>query len=584
MSRIIRQGHWVAAVVVVVIYTLCVAASPCYGKRDPCFEGNVHKLGVLPTSSVSSDLPSIPNDSINIGGVRDCETSSISHQAAKNSAFGIPRIARKLGEEDGSHGESVGTPGMRLSLSRRSSHPSSSEANMHPMESLQRSMKRDFHRVNGFVKRILLTAQPKEEASYMRPKFREGFPDLTHPGGRKDQPTDQSASLNSSSGLYKFESTVKSGVPFGSGEYFMDFYVGTPPRHFSVIIDTGSDLTWVQCDPCELCYHQDGPVFQPNMSSTYQGLTCNAESCKSGGGYGDDPNRCQATTKEPGLCRYFYYYGDLSNTTGDFALETVTFPVSKGDPLQIEQILFGCGHSNIGLFQGAGGLLGLGQGPISFVSQIGKLFGDKFSYCLVDRDDPSYIGSPLIFGEDEIYKVLQPRFQWTPFLKNTPVDTFYYVNITAVSVGGERLKIPETAWQVDMDGYGGTIIDSGTTLSYFRQEAYDAIKQAFVDRISYPVVTTVPVLSLCYNVSGVQSTDFPSLSIIFKGDAVMDLPFKNYFIRPDPAENVYCLALLGMPQKSLNILGNFLSQNFHIVFDRGNVRLGFAPVDCTSIL
>ncbi|CAM6117674.1 unnamed protein product [Calypogeia fissa] len=500
MSRIIRQWDWVAAVVVVVIYALCAAASPCYGNRDPCSEGNVHKLSVLPTSAVSSDLLAIRIDSINIGGVRNSET--ISHKEAKKSAFGTPRIARKLDEEDVNLGEGVGTPGMRLSLSRRSSHPSSSEADMHPVESLQRSMKRDFYRVNGFVKRILSTAQPKEQASYMRSNFREGFPDLTHPGGRKDQPTDQSASLNSSSGLYKFESTVKSGVPFGSGEYFMDFYVGTPPRHFSVIIDTGSDLTWVQCDPCSLCYHQDGPVFQPNMSSTYEGLTCNAENCKSAGGFGDDPNRCQETTKEPGLC----------------------------------------------------------------------------------RDDPSYIGSPLIFGEDEIYKVLQPRFQWTPLLKNTPVDTFYYVNITGVSVGGELVKIPETAWQVDMDGYGGTIIDSGTTLSYFRQEAYDAIKKAFVDRISYPMVTTVPVLSLCYDVSGVQSPDFPSLSIIFKGNAVMDLPFKNYFIRPDPAAHVYCLALLGMPQKSLNIIGNFQQQNFHMVFDRGNFRLGFAPMDCTSIL
>ncbi|CAM6125589.1 unnamed protein product [Calypogeia fissa] len=583
MSRIIRQGHWVAAVVVVVIYTLFVAASPCYGKRDPCSEGNVHKLGVLPTSSVSSDLPSIPIDSINIGGVRNCETSSISHQAAKNSAFGTPRIARKLGEEDGSHGKGVDTPGMRLSLSRRSSHPSSSEANMHPVESLQRSMKRDFHRVNGFVKRMLLTAQPKDHeilsGSERNSRLDSGFK-LVESRARIQRGGLICWLVLPSPGMCEVWKTFSKLGPQAG----LHFYVGTPPRHFSVIIDTGSDLTWVQCDPCELCYHQDGPVFQPNMSSTYEGLTCNAENCKSVGGFGDDPNRCQETTKEPGLCRYFYYYGDLSNSTGDFALETVTFHVSKGDPLQIDQILFGCGHSNIGLFQGAGGLLGLGQGPISFVSQIGKLFGDKFSYCLVDRDEPSYIGSPLIFGEDEIYKVLQPRFQWTPFLKNTPVDTFYYVNITAVSVGGERLKIPENAWQVDMDGYGGTIIDSGTTLSYFRQEAYDAIKQAFVDRISYPVVTTVPVLSLCYNVSGVQSTDFPSLSIIFNGNADMDLPFKNYFIRPDPAENVYCLALLGMPQKSLNILGNFQQQNYHIVFDRLNDRLGFAPVDCTSIL
>lgn len=576
MSRIVMWPWRSVAAAVLVMYSLCVAAS-CYGREDPCHA-----------------LPGIPLQPLEMAGATDCGAASVKPSPVRSSGrrpeFGFtPRILRRLGEqEEERNGSEGGTAGMRLSMSRRSSHPSeSSNSGLHSAESLQRSLERDFRRVDGFAERML-SAAPREassSSSSSRSNFRASFPDLTQPGGKKKQQADDDPSaVNSSTGLYKFESLVESGVPFGSGEYFMDLYVGTPPRHFSVIIDTGSDLTWVQCDPCQLCYHQKGPVFHPSNSSTYEGLTCDSENCASAGGFGDDPANCQKTSKGPGVCKYFYYYGDLSNTTGDYAFETVTFHVSRGEPLQIEQILFGCGHSNIGLFQGAGGLLGLGQGPISFVSQVGNLFGDKFSYCLVDRDDPFFIGSPLIFGEDEVYAKLQAKTQWTPFLEHTPIDTFYYVNITGVSVGGELLKIPETAWQIDMDGYGGTIFDSGTTLSYFRHDAYEAIKKAFVDRISYPMVTSVPVLSVCYNITGIQRPDFPSLSITFKDDAVMDLPFKNYFIRPDPNENVYCLALLGMPSKSLNIIGNFQQQNFHVVYDRGNVRLGFAPVDCTGIL
>ncbi|KAL3698921.1 hypothetical protein R1sor_016943 [Riccia sorocarpa] len=418
----------------------------------------------------------------------------------------------------------------------------------------------------------------------LRAEERATFPDITNPGGKKTTYN----STNSTSGadnLYSFQSMVGSGVRLGSGEYFVDFYVGTPARLFSVIVDTGSDLTWVQCDPCKLCYPQEGNYFNPNASSSYYGLRCNSTSCISAGGFGEDSyGEGGCNPQNPGNCKYFYYYGDQSNTTGDYALETVTFNVSGGAPLQIEQILFGCGHSNVGLFQGSGGLLGLGQGAISFVSQIGNLFGNKFSYCLVARDHPLGIKSPLVFGEDSAYANLENKMQWTPILRNTPVDTFYYVNITGVSVAGEALPISEGVWAFDAQGYGGSIIDSGTTLTYFKPEAYDVISGRIQELISYPMVTSIPVLNICYNVSGVMNPDFPSLTMTFQGDAVMELPFKNYFIRADPGDGVYCLALLPVGPKNMNIIGNFQQQNFHIVYDRGNSRLGFAHVDCSSAL
>jgi hypothetical protein len=42
-------------------------------------------------------------------------------------------------------------------------------------------------------------------------------------------------------------------VRASEGEYLMDMAVGTPPRHYSSIMDTGSDLVWTQCAPCLLC-------------------------------------------------------------------------------------------------------------------------------------------------------------------------------------------------------------------------------------------------------------------------------------------------------------------------------------------
>ncbi|CAD6254060.1 unnamed protein product [Miscanthus lutarioriparius] len=68
--------------------------------------------------------------------------------------------------------------------------------------------------------------------------------------------------------------TVESGVAVGSGEYLMDIYVGTPPRRFRMIMDTGSDLNWLQCAPCLDCFEQRGPVFDPATSSSYRNVTC----------------------------------------------------------------------------------------------------------------------------------------------------------------------------------------------------------------------------------------------------------------------------------------------------------------------
>ncbi|AES68109.1 eukaryotic aspartyl protease family protein, putative [Medicago truncatula] len=33
-------------------------------------------------------------------------------------------------------------------------------------------------------------------------------------------------------------------------------------------IDTGSDLVWLQCKPCNICYKQTSPIFNPSKSSS----------------------------------------------------------------------------------------------------------------------------------------------------------------------------------------------------------------------------------------------------------------------------------------------------------------------------
>lgn len=76
-------------------------------------------------------------------------------------------------------------------------------------------------------------------------------------------------------GVQEFQSPVTAG----NGEYLMTLSIGTPSQKFSTIVDTGSDLNWVQCLPCQVCYQQPGAKFDPSKSSTFKSVSCNNQLC-----------------------------------------------------------------------------------------------------------------------------------------------------------------------------------------------------------------------------------------------------------------------------------------------------------------
>ncbi|KAG2300832.1 hypothetical protein Bca52824_037304 [Brassica carinata] len=65
---------------------------------------------------------------------------------------------------------------------------------------------------------------------------------------------------------------ARDGRTLGSGDYIVTVGIGTPKHDLSLIFDTGSDLTWTQCEPCgrnKTCYPQKEPIFNSSLSSSY---------------------------------------------------------------------------------------------------------------------------------------------------------------------------------------------------------------------------------------------------------------------------------------------------------------------------
>ncbi|KAK1683469.1 hypothetical protein QYE76_044317 [Lolium multiflorum] len=352
-------------------------------------------------------------------------------------------------------------------------------------------------------------------------------------------------------------------VHAGNGEFLMDLSIGTPAVPYAAIIDTGSDLVWTQCKPCVECFNQSTPVFDPSSSSTYSALPCSSSFCA------DLPtSKCTTATK----CGYTYTYGDSSSTQGVLAAETFTLAKEK-----LPGVAFGCGDTNEGegFTQGAG-LVGLGRGPLSLVSQLGL---DKFSYCLTSLDDTSK--SPLLLGSlAAISKTA--AVQTTPLVKNPSQPSFYYVNLKGLTVGSTHITLPSSAFSVQADGTGGVIVDSGTSITYLELQGYRALKKAFTAQMKLPAADGSGIgLDLCFAApaSGVDQVEVPKLVLHFDG-ADLDLPAENYMVL-DSGSGALCLTVMG--SRGLSIIGNFQQQNIQFVYDVGGDTLSFAPVECAKL-
>ncbi|KAG7942068.1 hypothetical protein I3843_16G080500 [Carya illinoinensis] len=348
---------------------------------------------------------------------------------------------------------------------------------------------------------------------------------------------------------------IVSGTSQGSGEYFSRVGVGSPPKPFYMVLDTGSDINWLQCQPCSDCYQQSDPIFNPSSSSSYKTLPCTSQQC----GSLENPG-CST-----GKCQYQVSYGDGSYTVGDFVTETLSF----GNTGSANGIALGCGHQNEGLFVGAAGLLGLGAGKLSLLSQIKA---SSFSYCLVDRN--SGRSSTLEFNSAPPSDSLT-----TPLLRNQKIGTFYYVGLTGLSVGGQPVSIPSSSFQFDAAGNGGIIIDSGTAITRLQTEAYNALRDAFVQLTRHlPSTSGVSLFDTCYDLSSMTSVRVPTVSFRLADGKSLQLPAKNYLI-PVDSSGTFCFAFAAT-RSSLSIIGNVQQQGTRVSFNLAESRVGFSPNKC----
>ncbi|XP_058112052.1 uncharacterized protein LOC131255376 [Magnolia sinica] len=355
---------------------------------------------------------------------------------------------------------------------------------------------------------------------------------------------------------------ARSGRSLGTGNYVVTVGFGTPKRDMTLFFDTGSDLTWIQCEPCAgSCYSQQEKIFDPSQSSSYLNVSCKSRECtllRPATGY---PSRCSSST-----CLYTIDYVDQSYSIGFFSHETLTVGTDVFPNFQ-----FGCGQMNQDLYARTAGLLGLGRNKISFTSQTAKKYGQVFSYCL--PSSPSSTGY-LKFGASTASA--SSGVKYTPLLTDQSSPSFYFLDLIAITVGGRRLPIPASVFST-----AGTVIDSGTVITRLPPSAYSALRSAFRTAMSkYPSAPALSILDTCFNFSGYNSISVPKIALQFRGGAKVNVDFSGILFRSSTSQ--ICLAFTGNSNDGdVAIFGNKQQQTFGVVYDVARGRIGFGAGGCS---
>ncbi|KAK2970512.1 hypothetical protein RJ640_001717 [Escallonia rubra] len=339
---------------------------------------------------------------------------------------------------------------------------------------------------------------------------------------------------------------------------------GEPPIPQLLMMDTGSSLLWVRCYPCTFPCFSDKTIFDPSQSSTYIPLPCNSIYCIPSVG------QCDSSANQ---CMFENNYVDTTYSRGNYATEKLTFVTSDEGIVEVRSIVFGCAQASHERHHQSNGILGLGSNIVSLPIQTGSMF----SYCLGNISDPHYSYNQLILGKGA-------RLHGD----STPLDVYndlYYLSLEGISVGNKRLDIDPKTFERTQTGYGGVIIDSGSTWSFLVRRAFEPLRSEvknliggklkrhrFMDQPDW----------LCYK--GIVTQDlvgFPVVILHFSGGADLELGIENIF--HDRGEDRFCMAVDLADEKTprgINLLGIAIQKYLNLGFDLSAGKLYFERIDC----
>ncbi|XP_042499719.1 aspartic proteinase nepenthesin-1-like [Macadamia integrifolia] len=346
--------------------------------------------------------------------------------------------------------------------------------------------------------------------------------------------------------------------------------LGRKWKSYFLIMDTGSHITWVQCEGCDPCLPLSQPNFPYRQSQSYRPIPCGHRDCP--------------TTREDcfgTFCGFKISYGVRSggpSTKGTIVRETLTF-LSDTTRVRVESypnFFLGCGLQSYNHMlppqNQAAGLLGLGFGGYGTSPIWRQINKKRFSYCLFNSEQAS---SKLYIGERA--RMVGPQVVSTPLIRGSN-PSLYYLDLQDISIAGSPLGLGRSL-------SAGCTIDTGAATTSFDSNVYARVRAGFVQYFAqfhiqpYNSRTRpryVPDYDLCFpSPSGFNR--FPTMTFHFRGANLVVQPI-NVFTK---GAHFVCVALI--PGAATTIIGAFQQAQHRFSYD---LELGdtgtlfFAPEDC----
>ncbi|KAK0604328.1 hypothetical protein LWI29_014548 [Acer saccharum] len=276
-------------------------------------------------------------------------------------------------------------------------------------------------------------------------------------------------------------------------------------------------------------------------------------------------------------CSYTFQYGDGSGTSGYYVADLMHLDTILEGSLTSNssaQIFFGCRTLQTGDLtkpdRAVDGIFGFGQQSMSVITQLSSqgITPRAFSHCLKGNGGS---GGILVLGE-----VVEPNIVYSPLVPSQP---HYNLNLQSISVNGQTLPIDSSVFATSSNK--GTIVDSGTTLAYLAEGAYDPFMNAILGSVSQTVHPIVNKGNQYYIVTSSVADLFPQVSFNFAGGASLILNPQDYLIQQNSIGGaaLWCIGFQNIQGQT--ILGDLVLKDKIFVYDLEGQRIGWTDYDCS---
>ncbi|KAF9678920.1 hypothetical protein SADUNF_Sadunf07G0086600 [Salix dunnii] len=357
------------------------------------------------------------------------------------------------------------------------------------------------------------------------------------------------------------------GNVYPTGFYNVTLNIGQPSKPYFLDVDTGSDLTWLQCDvPNARCREAPHPYYKPsNNLVPWKDPIC--QSLHTDG----DQRR-----ETPDKCHYKVEYADGGSSLGVLVRDAfnLNFTSEKHQSPLLALGLCGYGQDFGETYHPIDGVLGLGRGKSSIVSQLSSvgLVRNVIGHCLSAR------GGGFLFFGDDLYD--SSRVAWTPMKHYSP--GFAELTFDGKATGFKNLLVA---------------FDSGASYTYLNSQVYEGLISLMKRELSTKPLRQAlddQTLPLCWkgpkpfkSIRDVRKY-FKNFALSFTNDgkSKTQLEFSPEAFLIVSTKGNACLGILNGTEvglNDLNVIGDISMQDRVVIYDNEKQLIGWAPGNCDRL-